>query len=507
MAIETSKENICINHIINQKKEAFIVKGDIIIPDIKPDILKEINTSGILCIYKKEVLDGKIRIDGNINTYTMYLADDENSNIRSINSNLDFSQIITMDRALSDMDFKLDMKLKNIECKILNERKISLTAFVEAEIKIISNENVDIIENVNIENIQKLEDNLKISTNVGSGSVRTFAKDTLIIDTIDNLAEIMKTEANIINKDIKLSYNKILAKADLSVKILYLTEDNRINSIEGKIPIMGFIDMPDISEENSCETNYEIKNIVIKPNQVEEHSIYIEAEIEISCNVYKTKEIKIIQDMYSPKKKVSFTRKQLQVIESKENVRNICNIRENQKVPEINGNKIYDASINIGIEKQTLLNDKVMYEGNINIIYIFNKDNSLESYKSTIPFSYSQDFLGICANSNIETKIEVENQEFVVSGDDSIDVKIDISFTTFLIKSANINVIDDIKEEDEINLVTSSLVIYYVKQNDTLWKIAKKFASTVSEIKRVNGIEDPDVLNIGKQLFIPRYNG
>ena len=200
MAIETSKENICINHIINQKKEAFIVKGDIIIPDIKPDILKEINTSGILCIYKKEVLDGKIRIDGNINTYTMYLADDENSNIRSINSNLDFSQIITVDRALSDMDFKLDMKLKNIECKILNERKISLTAFVEAEIKIISNENVDIIENVNIENIQKLEDNLKISTNVGSGNVRTFAKDTLIIDTIDDLAEIMKTEANIIIK-------------------------------------------------------------------------------------------------------------------------------------------------------------------------------------------------------------------------------------------------------------------------------------------------------------------
>ena len=120
MSIETNRENICINHIINQKKEAFIVKGDCIIPDIKPDILKEINTSGIVCIYKKEILENKVKIDGNINTYTIYLADDENNSVRSINFNLDFSQLITVDRAMPDMDAKIDVKLKNIECKILN---------------------------------------------------------------------------------------------------------------------------------------------------------------------------------------------------------------------------------------------------------------------------------------------------------------------------------------------------------------------------------------------------
>ncbi len=507
MSIETNRENICINHIINQKKEAFIVKGDCVIPDIKPDILKEINTSGIVCVYRKEILEGKVKIDGNINTYTIYLADDENNNIRSINFNLDFSQVIAVDRTMPDMDVKVDIKLKNIECKILNERKISITAFLEADIKVISNENVDIIDEVKLADIQTLEDNLKISSSVGTGSVRAYAKDTLIIDTIDNLAEIMKTEANIINKDIKLSYNKVLAKADLEIKILYLTDDNRINSVEGKIPIMGFIDMPDISEENICETNYEIKNIVIKPNAVEEHSIYVEAEIEITCDVYKQKEIKVIQDMYSPKTNISFTKKQLQVVENKESVRNICNIRENQQVPEINGNKIYDASVNIEIEKQTLLNDKVMYEGEIEITYIFSTDNGLESKRTRIPFSFEQDFQGVNKQSNIETKVEIENQEFIVSSDENIDVKIDILFTTFLIRNANINVIDDINEEENKNQATSSLVIYFVKNGDTLWKIAKKFSSTVNEIEKVNGIQNENELEFGKQIFIPRYNG
>lgn len=507
MSIETNKESISVNHIVSQKKEAFIVKGDCIIPDIKPDIIKQINTNGIVCIYKKEVLEEKVKIEGNINTYTIYLTSDENNNIRSINFNLDFSQIISIEKANPTMEVKVQLKLRNIECKILNERKISITAFLEADIKIISNENVDIIEEVKLSDIQMLEDNLRISSNIGTGRVNTYAKDTIVIDGIDNLSEIMKTEANIINKDIKLSYNKVLAKADLEVKILYLTEDNRINLVESKIPVMGFIDMPNISEENTCETNYEIRNIILKPNSVEEHSIYIEAEIEITCDIYKEKEIKVIQDMYSPKTSISFTQRQLQVVESKEKCSNKCNIKEKQIIPEIKGNKIYDVSVKVELEKETLLNDRITYEGKIKLIYIFGSNTGLETKEMSIPFSFNQEFSGIRKQSNIETKIEIEHQEFVVSGDDNIDVKIDILFTTYNIKSTNINVIDDITEEKSKNNNTSSLVIYYVKTNDNIWKIAKKFSSTVEEIERVNGIENSKELEFGKQIFIPRYNG
>ena len=45
---------------------------------------------------------------------------------------------------------------------------------------------------------------------------------------------------------------------------------------------------------------------MIKPNSIEEHSVYIEMEVEISCMVYEEKEIKTIQDMYCPGKKMDF---------------------------------------------------------------------------------------------------------------------------------------------------------------------------------------------------------
>lgn len=506
MAIETTRDNICVNHIIAQKTETVIVEGDSIIPDIKPDILNAISTSGTVCIYKKEINEGKVRLDGCIDTYVMYLADDENNSIRGVNVNLDFTQVIDVPNAMPEMNLDTEVKLKNIECKVINGRKIGIKAFLEINIKVTTNEDIDIINNVNLKGIQMLNKNLKINSLIGRGSTKVYAKDTIVIDNIDNLAEIMKADLHISNKDVKISYNKILAKADLNVRLLYLTDDNRMNTVESVIPVMGFIDMPDVTEENVCNTKYEIKNVVIKPNNAEDHSVYVEVEIEIYCEVYRNQEINIIQDLYSPTMNIMFTQKQIKIMQRKENVQSTCNIREKQTIPELAGNKIYDVTTNVDITKQTVLNDRILYEGEVTLNYIFNSSNGVDTKKIVVPFNFNVDFPGVNQNSNIETNIEMGAQDFVITSDDSIDVKIDIIFNVTMAKSAEINIIDDIKEEENRSACTCSLVIYYVKDGDTLWKIAKKFGSTVEEIARINGIENVDKLNVAQQLFIPRYH-
>ena len=56
---------------------------------------------------------------------------------------------------------------------------------------------------------------------------------------------------------------------------------------------MGFIDIPNISDQEICNTNYEIRNINIKPNNVEDHSIFIEIEFSIACSAFENKEVNI----------------------------------------------------------------------------------------------------------------------------------------------------------------------------------------------------------------------
>ena len=69
------------------------------------------------------------------------------------------------------------------------------------------------------------------------------------------------------------------------------------------------------------------------------------------------------------------------------------------------------------------------------------------------------------------------------------------------------NIIDNIQidENDADSGDYDSLIIYIVQKGDTLWKIAKKHRSTVDDIARVNGIEDPNQIQVGQKIYIPKF--
>lgn len=510
MTIETTRDNLSINRVVEQKKDSFIIEGDAIIPDIKPDILNTISTSGMVCIYKKEIQEGKVKIDGTLNAYIMYLADGENSSVRGLNTNVDFSKIFDIQKAKKDMRLEICFNLKQIECKVLNGRKVNIKAVVEVEIKILSNENVEIVRGIEeLKDIQTLQNSINVNTLIGEGMTKIYAKDTLTIDNGDNLAEIMKVNTRIINKNIKISYNKVLIKSDLEVKLLYLTDDNRINTIERTIPVIGFIDVKDVNDNNQCDVKYEIKNILIKPNNVEDHSIYIEAEIEAYCQAYENKEINVIQDIYSPTTNLSFEQKRVNVMQKKDYAQDVCNIREKQMITEIGNNKIYDVEVNPTILKQNILKDRIIYEGELNLTIIFSSNitGGVDTKIVSIPFDFNMEFVGVNSNSKINTTIDIGMQNFVIMPDESIDIKIDLIFSAESERNSEINIIENIQKDEEKFENPYSMVVYFVKPGDTLWNVAKKFKSTIEDVTRVNGIEQTNSLNIGQQLYIPRYNG
>ena len=506
MQIMTSKENLYINKVIGEKTDTVIVEEDFVVPDVKPDILSSIHTNGTVCIYKKEVMDGRIKIEGCINTYIIYLADDENSSIRSINQNLDFSEIIEFDSVKEGMMLESCINLKTIECRVINGRKINIKAMLDIKIKVLSNEEVEFVSAVdNCKDIQILNENINLNSLLGSSNTRVYAKDTIMLDSIDNLSEILKVDIKVINKEIKVSYNKILVKADACSKIIYLTDDGRICKTSQLIPVMGFTDMQDITDDDICDVNFEIKNLIVKPNNMEEHSIYIEIELEVNCNSYKTKQVNLIQDLYSPTINLNYNQKQINTMSNKKMVRDIYQFDQNQVIPEIGNNKLYDVEVKPIIINQTPLIDKIVYEGELalNFLYESNSGRNFEVKTIIVPFNYNMNCPGITKNTEIETTIDVNSEDFTVKSDESIDINIELGFNVSMRNTRTINVIEEINTDEVRNDDRHSLVIYFVKPGDTLWNIAKRFHSTINNIVEANQIEDKNKLKVGEQLFIP----
>lgn len=514
MEVNITKETLNVNKVVCEKKEIINIQGDMIVPDAKPDILNTINTMGNVCIYKREIMEGKIKIDGNILVYIMYLADNvehnkesgEINNVRGLNTNLDFSETFNIPELESSMNTEIISTIKSIECKVINGRKIGIKVTLEIKMKIYSGESIEIITSINDENIQIYSKNMKINSLLGEGSTKASVKENISIPNTDNLAEILSAQIRLVDKDIKTSYNKVLAKSEVEVKIVYLTEEGRICAMQSRVPLVGFIDMPDIKEENICETTYVVNNIVIKPNSIEEHSAYIEIEVEIACKTYEEKEIKVIQDMYCPGKKMSYKETTVNTISNKQCKKNTCNIREKMNIPELEKGNIVDVGIKTIINKENKLNEKRIFEGEmeVNLIFTDTSPVGINTKNITIPFEQTIDETDVIDNCKTETNIEVNSQE-LINQDGIVNASVDLNFETNMYKNSAIPVINDIAMEDEENLEDYSVIIYVVKSGDTLWKIAKRFGSTVDDIVRVNGIQNPDKINVEEKIYIPKY--
>ena len=505
MVVDTIKENVCINKLVATKKEVIFVEGDMIVPDSKPDILNTICTSGVVCIYKKEILEGKVKFEGSINTYIMYMADDSNDKVRGLTTNLDFIESIAIPNCRENMSCKLSTNLKSIEAKVINGRKVGIKAALEVQINIYENEEVDVINDIQEKNdIQILKEYIKINSLLGVGDTKIYAKENINIDNIDNLAEILKACVTICGKDTKISYNKILTKAEADIKIMYLTEDNRINSVNSKIPIVGFIDMPNISEENIIDIDYEIKNVLLKPNSTEDHSIYVELEIQVMVCAYEEKQINLIQDLYCPVRKIEFNKTKIKINTNKNNKRETKQIKDRINIDELDGKKILDVDVIPTIEKHEIINNKDICTGELEVRFILSNDElQLDTRFYKIPFSIENEPINNKDISDID--IEIISNNFTVQDNTNVDIDVEMEVSTNSYMNSNINIIDKIEDFGEKELEEYSLIMYIVKKDDTLWKIAKKFNTTIDEIVKINEIEDTDRISDGQKIFIPQY--
>lgn len=505
MAIEVEKKNLSINQIIANKNELSIIEGDCIVPDVKPDIMSIIGTSGILSIYKREISDGKVRIDGSVSVYIMYNGNEgDGSSVRSINHVLDFSQIIIIDNAKSEMNDIGTVTIESIDCKMINERKINIKASLNFGVKLSTSTNAEYIDDINVKDLQKKNSKVNVNSVVGIGNTKTSISENMSINNADNIADILKVNTSILNTETKVSYNKVLIKSDVVVKILYSTEDGRFNTSQSTYPVMGFIDMEGVEEDNIISHNVEIKNCVIKQNGSQDHSIAVDMEIAMGIVVYSNKELDIINDMYSPSKNLNFSQKKVNVFQNSQTYSGVYSLNQKELL-NIGDEKVYDVDTNVIASDIKVIDNAVLISGNIRFTFIHstNKMHGLDKKVLATPFEYKMPCDGIKEGAQINLKSDIKNENYNIMPGGEAELKVDVSFTVNSTNMKEIKLIDDVKEDKENTQSPYNMIIYYTKRNDDLWNIAKQYKSTKKEIMKQNNLES-EKIQPGTQLFITR---
>ena len=272
-----------------------------------------------------------------------------------------------------------------------------------------------------------------------------------------------------------------------------MTESAKVGTVEATVPIMNFIDMEKVTDEDTCDTSYKVRNMLFKINTKEMKSISCQIDFEVSCEVYQRKTIELVQDMYGLEKNISFNQKTIEVQTGMEVTKEIVNISQSILVEDIRS--IYDVDCRANITNKTPMGNSCNYEGELCADIYFDTGNNLGVKNAKIPFMVKLD----CMTDDIE--INFVKKHFKLNNEDVI-CDIDLEVKPNAANYKTIRIIEDVEEEECEDESDYAMVVYFVKDGDTIWNIARDFKVTMASIIQNNNLQDNTKINVGEKLYI-----
>ena len=106
-------------------------------------------------------------------------------------------------------------------------------------------------------------------------------------------------------------------------------------------------------------------------------------------------------------------------------------------------------------------------------------------------------------NTNVGIRINDVNLVVTQNGR-SIDIKVVIKLDVTKDSILNIESVGKIEDGPLDVKNISSINIYVVKKGDSIWKIAKKYKTSMDNIIKTNNIENPNQINEGQKILVIR---
>lgn len=519
--MELIKKNIHMDHMKCKAVTQVTLEEDVNISDSKPDVSKIIFEKGDIKIDEIKVSQDHALMRGKLLFSILYTSSDGEKTVWSMEGSIPFEEQVNMENLRSGDNVSVNWNMEDLSIGLINSRKISVRSLITFTLA--AHELYDMELPVDLSCDDPVEYRRK---KMNLWEIAVWKKDVF---RIKEEMEISKNLPNIFNiiwenvrplwVDFKVLDGKIGVQGELSVFFLYEGEgdESPIRFYEAILPFTGIVECSGCLENMIPVIHYQKSHqeIEVRPDfDGEQRIASVEFVFDLDIKLYEEENTEMISDVYG-------VTKEIEAAADEEELKNILvkNVGKQKvtgriKINSENGRimQLVHSEADVVIDSTTIVENGIEISGSITvrILYVTNDDAiPFSSVKGELPFTYVIDAPGI--NENCTHTIVPSVEQIAVSMVDSeeIDIKTLLSFQTVVFCNNTSQVIKGITVNDlNLDLLNNlpSIVIYIVKEGDSLWQIGKKYYVPVAKIKEINGLTSDLIYPGDKLLIVKDFN-
>ncbi len=511
--MELIKENVKVNQVSCKGNAQVLVDEDIIVPDVKPDILKILQLDAVSCITSKSIIKGKAVINGRVDLKILYIPDSEREKIKSIITSFDFTQNVDSQKIDDGMTIIAASNVERAEFSLINSRKLRVKVVVGVDYEVVAEQDVEIaVEAGDSDSAELLRESVQLQNCINLSETEFTLKESIEVPSgQSSIGELLKVDAKITDSEYKTVTDKIVVKGAVGVCVLYTDEECKIQFMEMEVPFTEVFDCAEVGDDTICDIDYTISEVrydVTEDGDGDRRVVDLEITVAAQIKATENVSVDMICDCYEPFMKTQLLKEEVELEEivSRPSAQNT--LREMVEIengaPGVSG--VYDVITRPYITKTQLQHGKLLAEGKIETYILYLSDSSdspVYSMKKEIPFSYVLDCDSTEEDLIPEIKAEVKHTSYNLNIAGEIELRCILVLNANIIRKRRIELINDVVVAEKENDEKRGIVVYFVQKGDNLWEVAKRYAVPREEILKFNNMTEADKLESGTRLFIP----
>lgn len=513
--LDVIKEIIEFENFFGENGSDTVLRGEYLIPDTHPDVYKILSVDVKPVITNKEVEQDRILVEGQVEYSVIYLArEEEGLGANQVTYTDKLSNFVDIAGAEHRMVCDAQCELEHINVNIINERKISIESYLRTKCHVSKNESFEFVKDIEgTGDLQSKKKPDKLEKLICSKEINLPAKTELKVGMDKpQIGKVLKYNVLLHKKDVKVSEDKLQVSCFCKIEVVYRAHQSReLVVLEDDVYITKDEGIVGLTSEMTPVFDFSLTNAeyrVVQDDLGEARIVDVEAIIDASVRVYKTEEIEVLDDAYSPVKNMELKKDKYTMVNMLGQKVNETIVKDNIYLDESDPDPIQIISVDgkVSALEKKILDNKVLLEGILKVDVIYkcsDEEKYLAKITSEIPFNSSVDIQHSKEGMHCDVKGYLDNIQASIEAH-TIAIKAVVCTNAKFKCVVEKQYIKEVEEkEGEKPTKDASIIIYVIQKGDTLWDLAKKYNTTMDELANINSIENLEGLSAGEKIIIP----
>lgn len=501
--MELIKKNIHMNRQKGSAVSQITLDDDFIVPDAMDDVSQVLLDNGEIQIESSKIQGERIVVKGKLLFRVLYRRAE--GGLQALGGEAPFDEALNVSD-LDERDYtQISWNLEDLSTGIINSRKLSIKAVITLEARVESLYDAEAA--VDIETDDAEVEVLKRNIDVAAIAVRRkdthrIKEDIQISGNKPNIESILWQEMKLRGVNCRPMDGKIHLDGELMVFIIYSGEGEHtpVQWVEESIPFSGDVELSEAEEEMIPAIAVRLlhRDIEMKPDfDGEMRELEVDAVLELDMKLYEEQNVELLSDMYSTNREM--------VLDTGDAcfdrllTKNVCKCKVSEQIKLQKPERILQICHSSGmvkLDEAEVKEDGLHIDGVLEVSLLYLTDDDTEPVGASVemvPFHCVAEADGIDQDSVYQLNLGLEQMTAVMLGGDSVEVKAVIAADLLVLQPVCEQVITGVRVEPlDVKKLQEmpGIVGYVVQPGDSLWKIAKKFHTTVDNIMEINGLTD-----------------